>query len=590
MADNEDTFQIEAQDQAFSSQIQHLPETDTRENRTTSSYHSVAGQEPDENEATPLLSRKSTTTSDPSPTSSPSISKPWTAFEGLPWYKKPSIYLLLPAFFPFCLAFGGLIVPRTYLILNLICEDYLSDRAAADPTFRVLPVMLGDQNEQCRDAHVQSLVARFQLYSALLAGVFSGLVSPYLGALSDRVGRVKIIAFSTIGLFLEAIIYIAVGLHPQAISVYWLLLGFFFDGVCGSFTTAMGVSLAYASDCTPPARRSVAIGYFYGTLFTGIAIGPIVAGFLMKWTGTLLIAFYFAVGCHLFFIIFLLTVTPESVSQDRQNHAREKHRVKKEVTQDESWWATITSYNILEPLSILRPRGPGTSNALRRNLSLLASIDTIMFGVAMGTFGIILIYPQYLFGWDPIQASNFLSISNICRVFSLFVVLPLIIRLVRGPAKPDRSSSGHHGSEMLDLRIIRVAILFDIVGYIGYATSKTGGMMVASAMVASFAGVGPPTLSSAITAHVPSDRTGQVLGALGLLHALARVIAPVIINTIYSLTVGKFTQAVFVCLGSVFLVVFVLSWFLKPGISYDDPDLQHAEQEDEGSSTAITIP
>lgn len=449
----------------------------------------------------------------------------------------------------------------------MICQGYLSDRAAADPTFRTLPIILGEQNEQCRDAHVQALVARFQLYAALLSGIFSAIVAPYLGALSDRVGRKKVIAFSTLGMSVEAIMYIVVGNHPQTISLYWLLLGFVLDGLCGSFTSFMGISLAYATDCTAPERRNVAIGYFHGTLFAGIALGPILAGVLMKWAGSILIVFYFSVGCHLFFVVFLFTMIPESVSSGRQSHAREKHRIRKEEAQDETWWSTIKNYNLFEALWILRPKGPGTSNVLRRNLSLLAAIDTIMFGVAMGAMGIILIYPQYVFGWDPIQASEFLSITNICRVIGLWVVLPLVTRVFRGPVRTGQQS-GHRGADMLDIRIVRVAILLDLIGYVGYATAMTGGMMVASAMIAAFAGIGSPTLSSAITAHVPPDRTGQVLGALSLLHALARVIAPTVFNTIYSITVGYFPQTVFVCLGSLFMVVFVLSWFLRPGGEY----------------------
>ena len=88
--------------------------------------------------------------------------------------------------------------------------------------------------------------------------------------------------------------------------------------------------------------------------------------------------------------------------------------------------------------------------------------------------------------------------------------------------------------------------------------------MAVSGAVASLGGIGSPTLQSSLTKHIPSDRTGQVLGASGLLHALARIIAPTIFNLIYSKTVGKFTQTVFVCLASVFLVAFAMSWFLRP--------------------------
>jgi nitrate/nitrite transporter NarK len=335
------------------------------------------------------------------------------------------------------------------------------------------------------------------------------------------------------------------------------------DGLCGSFTTSMALSFAYASDCTPPERRNVAFGYFHGTMFTGIALGPILAGYLIQLTGTVMVVFYVAIGCHLFFIVFLLLFIPESVSKERQQHAREKYRVKMQDPKYATWLTTLKTYNIFEPLWILRPRGEGSSPQLRKNLLLLASVDTIMFGVAMGTVQIILIYAEYQFGWNAIDSSKFLSAVNLCRVAALLIVLPAITRYVRGPLK-DRAAGRHHGSDLLDVNIIRTAVFFDLLGYIGYASAQSGGLMVASGAVAALGGIGSPTLQSSLTKHIPSDRTGQVLGASGLLHALARVIAPTVFNLIYSETVGKFTQTVFVCLASVFLVAFVMTWFLRP--------------------------
>ena len=472
------------------------------------------------------------------------------------------IFWLLPAFFPFCLAFGGTLVPRTYLVLDLICQDYLSDRAVKDPTFKFMPVIFGSENPQCRDPHVQSLVARFQLYQSLLAGVFSAVVSPYLGALSDRVGRRKVIVFATLGTFCAEVITIIVGTHAGEISVYWILIGYLLDGLCGSFTTSMALSFAYAADCTPPERRNVAFGYFHGTLFSGIALGPILAGYLIKVTGSIILVFYVALGCHVFFILFLLLAIPESVSKERQMYATEKYRQKMLAPEYETWLRTIKNYNLFEPLSILWPKGEGSSPKLRKNLVLLAAIDTTMFGVAMGTLQIILIYAEFRFGWDAVKSSMFLSAVNTCRVLALVVGLPLLTRLVRGPLKKE--SSRQRGADRLDINVIRCAILFDLVGYVGYATVQTGGLMIVAGMIASLGGIGSPTLQSTLTKHIPSDRTGQVLGATGLLHALARVVAPTIFNLIYSQTVGVFPQTVFVCLASVFVLAAMMSWFLKP--------------------------
>ena len=472
------------------------------------------------------------------------------------------ILWLLPAFLPVCLAFGGLIVPKTYLILDLICQDYLSDRAARDPTYRFMPVIFGTDNPQCRDPHVQSLVARFQLYSSLLSGIFAAIVAPHLGALSDRIGRKKVIAFASSGALVAEIITIVVGTHPGKISVYWMLLGFLLDGLCGSFTTSMAVSFAYATDCTNPERRNVAFGYFHGTLFTGIALGPILAGWLIKWAGSIIVVFYIALAAHTFFILFLLLVIPESLSKERQMHAREKHRVKMQGPKYDTWLSTIKNYNPFEPLWILWPKGEGSSPPLRRNLVLLASVDTLMFGIAMGTMQIVLIYAQYMFGWDAVTSSIFLSTVNISRVSALILFLPLVTRLVRGPL--GQSSTTRHGADMLDINAIRAAVLFDLLGYVGYASAQTGGMLILSGVVASFGGIGSPTLQSTLTKHIPPERTGQILGATGLLHALARVVGPTIFNLIYSVTVGTLPRTVFICLGSCFVIAAIMTWFLRP--------------------------
>jgi nitrate/nitrite transporter NarK len=168
-----------------------------------------------------------------------------------------------------------------------------------------------------------------------------------------------------------------------------------------------------------------------------------------------------------------------------------------------------------------------------------------------------------MFGWGNYESSIFVSLVNICRVCMLIIVLPGITRLVRGPVS-SRTQQKQSGSDGLDVWVIRIAIIFDMMGYIGYSVSRTGPVFLVSGMVASLGGMGSPTVQSSLTKHVPPDRTGQLLGAIGLLHALARVVSPTIFNLIYASTVGKFSQTVFVCLASVFGVAFVISWFVRP--------------------------
>ncbi|KAL8925476.1 MAG: hypothetical protein Q9172_002193 [Xanthocarpia lactea] len=483
------------------------------------------------------------------------------------------------------LAFGGVIVPKVNLILSLICREYLAEQQSKNPNYHLMPVMFGTDNPQCRIPEVQSRVSKFTLYGNVITGLLSAVTSPKLGSISDRYGRTSMIAFISSGMLVTEIITILAARMPDTFSVNWLFLGFVCDGVSGSFVASMALTNAYVSDCTPPAMRNVAFGYFQGVLFTGIALGPLIAGYVVKWTGTIVSVFYFAVAAHTFFALFVFLVVPESLNKERQKAAREKADFIGEPEAYSGYWHRLVktirrnNYNFLAPLKILWPSGSGNDSAVRRNLITIAAVDTIMFGVAMGSMTVVLIYSEFQFGWGTFETSLFVSVVNVCRVTNLLIFFPTISRLIRGPR--DSTTVGKSGSDRLDVYIIRTAIFFDMLGYIGYSSVRTADLFVVSGALASIGGMGSPTLQSALTKHVPPEQTGAVLGAVALLHALARVLGPLIFNSIYSATVGKFTQTVFVCLASTFFIGFVLSWFIRPHVHWEDASPATSSEADD---------
>jgi hypothetical protein len=459
------------------------------------------------------------------------------------------------------------------LIKNLICRDYLAEQMNSNPSFTAFPIIFdGGANEQCRIPAVQSRATQFMLVGGMLSGILSAITSPKLGALGDRLGRLPVLAVTQIGGLTGEIITICAASRPDTFSVYWLYIGFILDGLCGSFIAGMALSHAYATDCTPPNLRSVAFGYFHGVLFTGIALGPIISGFIVKYTGSLISIFYIVLGCHSVFLFSLLFIIPESLTKARQQIARDRYKEKQasEAHLNLKWYNHVWRYNPLAPLKVLYPTGPGSSRRVRRNLVMLASVDTIMFGVGMGAMTVVILYTNFEFGWETPEQSVFLSSVNICRVFCLFAVLPLITRLLRGP-QSSRQPQRQSGCDNTDLSLIRLAVLFDTIGYLGYAVVRSGPLFILSGCIAALGGIGSPSLQAALTKHVPHDRVGELLGANGLLHAMARIFAPAIFNGIYSATVGKYTQAVFVCLTCGFAVAFLVSWGIRPGVYLDDP-------------------
>ncbi|KAK7514702.1 tetracycline-efflux transporter-like protein [Phyllosticta citriasiana] len=499
---------------------------------------------------------------------------PYSEFAALPWYRRPSVYWMLPMFFITALANAGIIVPKMNLIISLICRRYFADEAISNPILANLPLDVGTGNPECHSAEVSAQVAQFTLYGNLMSGILCAITSPKLGALSDRYGRLRIIVITSTGMLIGDAIILCAANFPDKFPVNWILAAYAVEGLCGSFIAAMAIAHSYATDCIPVDRRSTVFGYFHGALFTGIALGPIVSAYLIKAMGSIVSIFYISIGVHIAFILFTGLFVPESLTKARQAAAREKHALERAAIPPSSDWINqIRNFNLFEPLKVLFPKGRGTSPALRRNLLLLAAVDTTVFGVHMGAVYVTIIYTSHMFNWSNFETSRLVSISNGSRVFFLLIVLPLINRVFRGRAtRGDQDGLGRTnnrppaGADAVDLGIIRVSIFFDTLGYLGYTLSRSSNLFLISSAVAAAGGIGSPTLQSSLTKHVPPDRTGQLLGAIGLLHALARVVAPTVFNAIYAATVASFAQAVWIALTAVFAVAWAASFFVRQGL------------------------
>lgn len=403
------------------------------------------------------------------------------------------------------------------------------------------------------------------LYANLISGTLCAFSSPRLGALSDRYGRRLILAVTALGMLLGDIITITAASFPDSISVYWILVEFGFGGLAGAFIATMAVIQSYAADCSPPARRSVVFGYLHGCMFLGIAVGPILGGLIIKATGNIMTIFYVAFVCHLGFIVFITSFVPESLAWERQIAARERHRTEL-LKHPRRPWTTVTNLaNIFKPLSILFPPRDQTSDITRTNLVLLAAVDTVVFGVTLGSASIVVMYSEFMFKWGNFQSSLFVSIANTFRVGMLVFVLPLVFRIFsRRLNRPSHGTAARGGnSDKFDISVIRVAVLFDVLGYIGYAIVPNGLLFIISGVIASVGGIASPTLQSALTTHVAADKTGELLGAISLLHALSRIAAPAALHLVYSLTIGKASSAVFWCLAAVFTGAWGAAWGIR---------------------------
>jgi len=453
-----------------------------------------------------------------------------------------------------------------------VCRQYFADETVADPNFTFVPVILGADNPQCQIPPVQKIVATFTLVMNLLIGLLSAIIAPKLGHMSDRFGRKRWMGLSSCGGIVAEIITIFAAKYPDTVDYRWILLGAVCDGLTGSFTAGSLLSHSYASDCTPPSKRGVAIGYLHACLFTGLAFGPLIAAELIKRTGSLISIFYVVLGCHIVFVLFLSFVIPESLSKRRQLAAREKHAKELDGHAHLPWYTSLRYKNPFAPLKILYPTGAGTSFTLRRNLLAMAVVDTVLLGGAFGAATVIILYGGYMFKWDTVDNSRFVSTVSMVRAIVLLGIFPVLNYFLRvRPARrrqAERTSppptEKNEGCDEVDIWLVRSALMSDVIGVTGYIFVRSPALFYVSGVITAFGGLGSATIQAALTKHVPAERVGQLLGAVGLLHALSRVLAPMAFNGLYYMTIETFPQAIFVLLGSLFVVSLVASFLIKP--------------------------
>ncbi|KAL7628803.1 hypothetical protein AAE478_000318 [Parahypoxylon ruwenzoriense] len=546
-------------------------------------------------------------------------------FASLPWWRTPSVYWLIPPYFLFTLAFGGIIVPKLNLtapfrIIALVCRGYFTDRQVLDPDFSFKPVIMGADNSQCNVPAVQKIVATFTLIMSALTGALSAFTAPKLGSLSDRYGRKRLMVISSCGGLVNEVITILAAKFPETVDYQWLILGCFFDGIAGSFTAGSVLANSYTSDCAPPSKRGVHIGYLHACLFSGLAFGPLLAGYFVEWTGSLVSIFYVALGCHVFVILYFWFILPESISRKRQMAARENHRAERESTADQlrtvlpgsagnffgshvgsflsdhmgAWLPAVLSANPLAPLKVLFPSGR-TNGPLRRNLILLALIDTMILSSAMGAGTVIVLYSEYMFNWKTLEASRFVSIVSMMRVVILLGIFPVINYVFRiRPLRRRRRENGdlnivetNSGADKLDVWLLRLALVSDTVGTVGYIFVRREELFIACGLATAFGGLASATVQSSITKHVPAQRVGSLLGAIGLLHSLGRVFAPALFNGLYAGTVETFPQAFFVLLASLFGLAVLGSFFIRPHRKLHIPALLINKRTSKLTSTLV---
>jgi DHA1 family tetracycline resistance protein-like MFS transporter len=340
------------------------------------------------------------------------------------------------------------------------------------------------------------------LFGLLLSsyGLMQFLFAPVLGSLSDRYGRRPVLLVSLLFTALEYVIM------ARAPSIGWLFLGRILAGITGASFTAAS---AYIADISPPEKRAQNFGLIGAAFGVGFIIGPAAGGILGALS--LRAPFWAAAGLSLLNCLYGLLVLPESLAAEHRRAF------------------TLGTANPVGALGMLA-RYPWVL-AMAGSIALLALAQ-------QGLQSTWVLYTTYRFRWAELDNGLSLALLGLANIA---VQVGLIRVLV---------------PRLGEKRTILWGLLFNFIGFLGFALASRGWMMIAMMLIWTLSFVSGPTTQSLISREYGPEEQGGVQGALTSLQSLTGIIGPLIATAVF----GYFTSSVAPILlpGSPFLLGAVL--------------------------------
>lgn len=520
--------------------------------------------------------------------------------------------------------------PKVQVITHLVCRTLrpgYTDRSGA----AVFSASDDEETKLCNaDPVVQAASAQFLTLMTTTAGILSCLTTGYWGSRSDRKGRINTLRICIFGNLITDFMYLFVySFLREHKGAYWfLMIAPFFEGSLGGLGAAQANLHAYIADCTNPSDRSRIFSVFTGLVYTGMAIGPAMGGFLVRQSGSLITVFIYAFASHLIFASMVWFVIPESLTPTQLSRAKIAYKESKARVRRGMGGTFVRLASVVAPLKVFTPVTVTTGdNPLKRrkdwNLTLVAAaygFSTILFGETAFKFQ----YASLIFSWGAEMLGYWISITSIARVATLVMILPAVISLIKmrscvpstgrtplpaivedpevlpnpavqqaGPT-PSAGTTGRTtelaaekkdvASPRLDLNTARASFVVELIAYSLMGTAKTGAVFTVYTILASLGTGYSPTLQSlALALYVRNggEETGKLFGALSVVYALSgSILSPMLFGFTFSRTAATFPQAMFIIDASAIALALLSTLLVRlPKEGADEPVVVMTEGE-----------
>lgn len=303
--------------------------------------------------------------------------------------------------------------------------------------------------------------------------------SPFLGRLSDKVGRRPVLIFSQAGNILA---YLALA---NTHSLAMLFIVRFLAGLtAGNIATAQ----AYIADITTPENRAKGMGILGAAFGLGFVLGPVIGGLLAGSTMTdaaLARPAYMAAALSSLAMLGVIFRLPESLTAERRAALAANPRLSR----------LTAARNVLQNPDLQR-------------LVLTFFIVTIAMGLMETSFTI---WVNGTFGWGPKQ------------VGLVFAGIGIVLAVVQG------GLIGRLTNRFGEMALVIAGSVLLFAGLVTLPFSRSIAELVCfNLLVAVGYSILQPSFNSLMSRRSPADQQGMVMGVAQSASSLSRVIGPLL--------------------------------------------------------------
>jgi DHA1 family tetracycline resistance protein-like MFS transporter len=336
---------------------------------------------------------------------------------------------------------------------------------------------------------IESFLHGDTAHAAIIYGAFTTVgaamqfvCAPFIGVLSDRFGRRRVILLANFALGLD---YIVMALAP---TIGWLFVGRVISGITGAtWTTAA----AYIADVTPHEKRAAGFGMLGAAFGLGFVLGPALGGVL----GTIdpRLPFWAAAALTLVNAMYGTFVLPESLPPEKRRPFEWKRA------------------NPVGALVLLRSH---------RELFGLATVHFFYYVAHNAMPAVFVLYTGYRYGWDARAVGLTLALVGICTMLVQGVIVKRVVARIG------------------ERRTLLTGLVFATLGFTVWGLATRGAIGLAAVPLWSLMGMYGPSSQGLMSHRVSASEQGQLQGALASIMGIGGMIAPSLFTQTFAYFIG----------------------------------------------------